>query len=226
MNPKMKIPGLVHLREVCSSLAQRSLSRSASWTRLFAVGLTLAVWALSQVLEPANSDWPQWRGSHGAGISLENGLPDRWAPGSPEIQWRTPIPGKARSSPIISGNRVFLTTASLEAQTVSLLEFTGLLLAGLAFILVNSRIRLFCSSVSVAIAWLLFACLMAACLANDVERINKPIARLHPLAALLVLLGVAVVWSTGSWGWCLVSSLLFLLFTSAAAAPTTSLADP
>ncbi|HYE14379.1 MAG TPA: PQQ-binding-like beta-propeller repeat protein [Pyrinomonadaceae bacterium] len=55
-------------------------------------------------------DWPQWRGPGGAGISDEKDLPEEWSD-TKNVRWKTPIPGRGHSSPIVWGKRVFLTTA-------------------------------------------------------------------------------------------------------------------
>src|SRR5258708_2276374 len=55
------------------------------------------------------ADWPQWRGPAGNGISLEKNLPDEWS-SAKNVLWKSPIPGLGHSSPIVSGNRIFLTT--------------------------------------------------------------------------------------------------------------------
>jgi outer membrane protein assembly factor BamB len=55
-------------------------------------------------------NWPQWRGPDGSGISNEKNLPSEWSP-TKNIKWKTPIEGRSHSSPIVWGNRVFLTTA-------------------------------------------------------------------------------------------------------------------
>jgi len=52
-------------------------------------------------------DWPQFRGAH-QGLSLETGLPLRWS-GSSGLAWKTPLPGPGHSSPVVSGERIFLT---------------------------------------------------------------------------------------------------------------------
>jgi len=62
------------------------------------------------------SNWPQWRGPEGCGISAEKNLPAEWSP-TQNIQWKTPIPGRGHASPIIWGKRIFLTT-SLEGPVV------------------------------------------------------------------------------------------------------------
>ncbi len=55
-------------------------------------------------------NWPQWRGPGGRGISPDAGFLSRWGPGE-GILWKTAIPGRGHSSPIVWGDRVFLTTA-------------------------------------------------------------------------------------------------------------------
>lgn len=56
------------------------------------------------------ADWPQWRGPKGLGISEEKAIPIEWSE-SKNIRWKTPIPGRGHSSPIVWGKRIFLTTA-------------------------------------------------------------------------------------------------------------------
>ncbi|HXF38110.1 MAG TPA: PQQ-binding-like beta-propeller repeat protein [Blastocatellia bacterium] len=56
--------------------------------------------------------WPSFRGPQAAGIAERQNLPDRWDPKTGEnILWRTPIPGLAHSSPVVWGDRIFVTTA-------------------------------------------------------------------------------------------------------------------
>ena len=54
-------------------------------------------------------DWPGWRGPRGDGSSREANLPVHWSK-TENVAWKTPIPGKGHSSPIIWGDRIFLTT--------------------------------------------------------------------------------------------------------------------
>jgi len=58
-------------------------------------------------------NWPRFRGPTGQGLSTETGLPIEWNEHS-NVAWRTAIPGKGWSSPILWGDRVFLTTATGE----------------------------------------------------------------------------------------------------------------
>ena len=61
---------------------------------------------------PATGSWPSFRGAQAAGVADGQQLPDTWNPKTGEhVRWRTPIPGLAHSSPIVWGNRVFVTSA-------------------------------------------------------------------------------------------------------------------
>jgi outer membrane protein assembly factor BamB len=56
--------------------------------------------------------WPSFRGPSASGVSNGQNLPDKWnAKTGENILWRTPVPGLAHSSPIVWGNRVFVTSA-------------------------------------------------------------------------------------------------------------------
>ncbi|MEW5983295.1 MAG: PQQ-binding-like beta-propeller repeat protein [Acidobacteriota bacterium] len=60
----------------------------------------------------AAGSWPSFRGPAASGVADGQHLPDSWdgAAGT-NIRWKVPIPGLAHSSPIIWGNRIFVTTA-------------------------------------------------------------------------------------------------------------------
>ena len=79
--------------------------------------ISLGVAGLSFVSEKVHAgNWPQWRGPDGSGISTETNLPSEWSP-TKNIKWKTAIEGRSHSSPIVWGNRVFLTTA-VEGEVV------------------------------------------------------------------------------------------------------------
>lgn len=63
-----------------------------------------------------SGNWPQWRGPQGAGISNEKNLPDQWS-ADKNIRWKTPLPGRGHSSPVVWENKIFLT-ADLEGDVV------------------------------------------------------------------------------------------------------------
>jgi outer membrane protein assembly factor BamB len=68
-------------------------------------------------------DWPQFRGPTGQGHSTERGVPIEWSE-SRNVIWKTPVPGRGWSSPVVAGGRVWLTTAT---------RGTGVSLRALAF---------------------------------------------------------------------------------------------
>lgn len=65
--------------------------------------------------EPQIENWPGWRGPRGDGTSLETNLPTEWdATSGKNIAWKTPIPGRGHSSPIVWNDRIFLATFAEE----------------------------------------------------------------------------------------------------------------
>jgi outer membrane protein assembly factor BamB len=55
-------------------------------------------------------NWPSWRGPGNLGISSEKGIPAQWDL-SRNVKWKVDVPGLGHSSPIVWGNRIFVTTA-------------------------------------------------------------------------------------------------------------------
>lgn len=56
-------------------------------------------------------DWTQFRGQYGAGVSLDKKLPEKWN-NEDNLQWQVKLPGPGSSSPIVIGERVFVTCYS------------------------------------------------------------------------------------------------------------------
>ena len=57
----------------------------------------------------AERSWPHWRGPAASGVSAETGLPLRWS-STDNIAWKAPLGGLGVSSPIVWGDRVFVTS--------------------------------------------------------------------------------------------------------------------
>ena len=71
----------------------------------------------ARAAEKSVPSWPGWRGGPMAyGVSTETGLPDTWS-ATQNVAWKTPIPGRGHSSPVIWDKRIFLTTA-VEGEIV------------------------------------------------------------------------------------------------------------
>ena len=63
-------------------------------------------------LQPGTGNWPSFRGEFASGVADGQDLPDIWNVQTGEnILWKTPIPGLAHSSPVIWGDKIFVTTA-------------------------------------------------------------------------------------------------------------------
>ena len=102
-----------------------------SMQRAVHVGLPAVVLAAVMLAGPTAyaQDWPAFRGPTGQGHSSERGLPFEWSE-STNIAWKTPVPGRGWSSPVVAAGRVWLTTATaVGAGSLRLLAYdmeTGL----------------------------------------------------------------------------------------------------
>lgn len=80
------------------------------------VAITLAVLTAvagnAQTTLQRAGNWPSFRGPQASGVSDGQHLPDKWNGTTRQnILWRTPIPGLAHSSPIVWGDRIYVTSA-------------------------------------------------------------------------------------------------------------------
>jgi outer membrane protein assembly factor BamB len=80
------------------------------------IAISLLVIPITTGAAGNEASWPQWRGPDSQGISGEKGLPIEWSD-TKNVRWKTAIPGRGHSSPIVWGKRIFLTT-SIEGPTV------------------------------------------------------------------------------------------------------------
>jgi len=64
--------------------------------------------------------WPRFRGPNAAGVADGQALPDSWNAGrGTNVQWKVAIAGLAHSSPIVWGDRLFVTSAVSSASGVT-----------------------------------------------------------------------------------------------------------
>ena len=67
---------------------------------------------IASAVATAAGSWPSFRGPQASGIAEGQNLPDQWdVRTGANILWRTPIAGLAHSSPVVWGDRIFLTSA-------------------------------------------------------------------------------------------------------------------
>jgi len=108
------------------------LSRRA-WLQLLAAA---AAWPSVRILAqqgagtvemiPVTGDgakfWPRWRGPSGQGMVSGSEYPDTWS-ATENVIWKSPVPGSGNSSPIVWGDRIYLTTAYDGGERLSMLAY-------------------------------------------------------------------------------------------------------
>ncbi len=95
----------------------RSLYRGLAF--LLAVAAVIAPPNRPGVLSPAAAaNWERFRGPNGTGVAADKDVPVRWQ--TENVLWKTALPGKGNSSPIVWNDRLFLQTASTDGMDRSL----------------------------------------------------------------------------------------------------------
>src|SRR5262245_7087864 len=71
------------------------------------------------------SDWPQFRGPNGSGVSDEKNLPVGFTEAD-GVLWKTKLPARGVSSPVVVGEKVFVTCSSGQRDdTLHVLAFSA-----------------------------------------------------------------------------------------------------
>jgi outer membrane protein assembly factor BamB len=83
--------------------------------------LVAFLWMAACPTLPAGETWPQFRGPDGAGVSDAKGLPVEWSE-SKNVAWKTPLVGRAWSSPVIWHEQVWVTNATEDGKELSALK--------------------------------------------------------------------------------------------------------
>lgn len=93
-------------------------------------GVGLACWPAAATGPNAKDTWHQWRGPNNNGVA-ESDAPLEFS-ASESVLWRVPVPGKGHSTPVISGDTIYLTTAvdsGTETESGTLVRHDFLLIA-------------------------------------------------------------------------------------------------
>jgi outer membrane protein assembly factor BamB len=79
--------------------------------------LALSIFCLCLVASIVRAqNWPQFRGANASGVAEGRPAPVKWDGAKAEnLRWKTPIPGLGHSSPVVWGDKVFITTAVTSA---------------------------------------------------------------------------------------------------------------
>src|SRR5687768_18603388 len=102
------------MRRVCSALVK--YPKELSMHRLASLAITGLLF-VTPIASSRAADWPQFRGPGGNATSNEKSLPTTWS-SKENVAWKTELPGLGTSSPILVGNKVFVTCYSGYAESV------------------------------------------------------------------------------------------------------------
>src|SRR5207244_3167897 len=98
-------------RERDDERSEVMLRRSGQEENTVINGIRVAAVMLVAVAPVLGADWPQFRGPDGAAVADGNDLPVKWS-ATENIRWKAPLPGKGLSSPVVAGEKVFVTACS------------------------------------------------------------------------------------------------------------------
>lgn len=86
----------------------------------------IAACLVSLFLTPAlrADNWPTWRGPNYNGTSKEKGLPTQWGPAM-NVLWELKMPGRGSSSPVVWGDRIFLTAEDGDDVALMCIDTNG-----------------------------------------------------------------------------------------------------
>jgi outer membrane protein assembly factor BamB len=103
---------------------RRSLLRGLLLTAGLGVGLASAPEDVRMVAVEGEGAkyWPQWRGPSAQGLVTEAKYTDTWSPAA-SFQWKVSVPGRGNSSPVVWGDKVFLTTSRENGRRLSMIAF-------------------------------------------------------------------------------------------------------
>src|SRR5437773_6347066 len=79
-----------------------------TWKVISASSLVIGTLLFVLACKAQAGPWPGWRGPDGNGISKEQNLPLHWSTNQ-NVRWRTPLPERCNSTPVVWGGRVFIT---------------------------------------------------------------------------------------------------------------------
>jgi outer membrane protein assembly factor BamB len=86
------------------------------------IALVVVTTASVPAQQPARAPWPSFRGPHASGVAAFAEPPLSWNVATARnVAWRTSIPGLGHSSPIVWGDRIYLTTAVSKAAAAQAL---------------------------------------------------------------------------------------------------------
>ncbi|MBL8186482.1 MAG: hypothetical protein JNK38_00660, partial [Acidobacteria bacterium] len=103
------------MRTLCPEL--KSICQVMNWQLLtHLICLAGTVLLMSQTIYSQTVTWPQFRGPESNPVGTNTRLADRWSK-TENVEWAQAIPGRGWSSPIVTGDKVYLTTVTTEGKS-------------------------------------------------------------------------------------------------------------
>ncbi len=92
------------------------MGHNSRMSKLKKTALLLILWAAlvgvaATAVDQTEEFWPQWRGPLATGVSPHGNPPLTWSE-TENVRWKVPISGQGHSSPVVWGDRIFVTTAA------------------------------------------------------------------------------------------------------------------
>src|SRR5262249_15865637 len=94
--------------------------------RVLAMGplLFLSITLTLTISEVSRADnWPSWRGPTGQGLSADRNPPLKWS-ATENVRWKVPLPDTGNASPVVWGNRIFVTQATDKGKHRAVICFS------------------------------------------------------------------------------------------------------
>jgi len=92
-------------------------------TQRIVIGMAMTLWLMAGGAVLAEH-WPQWRGPANNGISAAADIPSEWGK-ERNLAWRLPLPGPAPSTPVVWGDKIFLTSADGDQLALLCIDTSG-----------------------------------------------------------------------------------------------------
>jgi outer membrane protein assembly factor BamB len=79
-------------------------------TIIFSIAVVVTTQASASADQTALHNWPQWRGPLATGVAPHGDPPVEWSEET-NVRWKVALPGRGHGTPVVWGDRVFVTTA-------------------------------------------------------------------------------------------------------------------
>jgi outer membrane protein assembly factor BamB len=90
--------------------------------RTVVIGVSFVLSVSAAFCQEPPTDWPRWRGPNADGVADGRKLPTRWSK-TENSRWSAPLPGWGTSSPVVYGDRVFVTSHLKDKKSLLTLCF-------------------------------------------------------------------------------------------------------